>query len=301
LESINNNLLNPFISFVDTEKGFVEENGVRKGVLPQNIKPLKDSFVSMNNIPVTTTLINIDPENPGDLIETLKDRLEEGCIAELLLPLFNAQGQQIGGHVVNLTGYSLGASFKVDDFGDPIPGDTSGLKKLVFHDANHTEFDKDTGQVIPQNDIYDYEITSDGEILIQNYMYGSAGTTTVKLVGAVIECIDLDSDETNFSFSAIPDGELSIIHKQFESLCPQPIGTITVTNNGNVPFDWFRLGIAGTKTTPSAGSLAPGESVVLMVEFTCNPPSDIMGNIRIKAVVGQEEKEISIPVSVDVQ
>ena len=301
LESIANDLLFPYIDHVTDNGGFLMQNGQVKGVLPQNIIPLKKSFVEKNDIPITTMQIDIDPDNPGDLIETLKDRLEEGCIAELLLQLFNAQGQKIGGHMVNLTGYSLGASFKVDDFGDPIPGDTSGLKKLVFHDANHSAQDPETREFVPQNDIYDYDISSDGEILIQNYMYGPPGTTTVKLVGAIVQCIDLDSDETNFSFSAIPDGELSIIHKQFESLCPQPIGTITVTNNGNVPFDWFRLGIAGTKTTPSAGSLAPGESVVLMVEFTCNPPSDIMGNIRIKAVVGQEEKEISIPVSVDVQ
>ena len=301
LESINNNLLNPLISHIDTEEGFIVKNGERKGVGGAKMIPLKESFIKKNNIPVTAMKIDIDPENPGDLIETLKDRLEEGCIAELLLDLVDAQGEKIGGHVVNLTGYSLGASFKVDDFGDPIPGDTSGLKKLVFHDANHTEFDKDTGQVVPQNDIYDYDISSDGEILIQNYMYGSPGTTTVKLVGAIVQCVDLDSDDTNFSFTAIPDGELSIIHKKFVDNCPQPIGTITVTNNGNVPFDWFRLGLAGTKTTPSAGSLAPGESVVLTVEFTCNPPSDIMGEIRIKAVIGQEEMEISIPVSVDVQ
>jgi hypothetical protein len=255
----------------------------------------------MNNIPITTMEVDIDPENPGDLIEGLKDRLEEGCIAELKLLFFNAQGQKIGGHVVNMTGYSLGPSFNVDEFGDPIPGDTSGLKKLVFHDANHTVQDNETGEFIPQNDIYSFEINSEGEILIENYMYGPSGATTVKLVGAIVQCVDLESDETNFELSVTTDGDLSIIHKKFESPCPQPIGTITVTNNGDVPFDWFRLGLAGTKTTPTAGSLAPGESVVLTVEFTCNPPSDIMGNIRIKAVVGQTEQEFSIPVSVDVQ
>ena len=300
LESIANDLLNPFIFHIDNNQGFVMQNGQVKGMMGENIVPLKNSFLEMNSLPIKTTQINIDPENPGDLIEQLKDRLEEGCIAELLLQLFNAQGQKIGGHVVNMTGYSLGSSFNVDDFGDPIPGDTSGLKKLVFHDANHTVQDNETGEFVPQNDIYNFDIIA-GEILIENYMYGSTGTTTVKLVGAIVQCVDLESDETDFSLSVVPDGDLSIVHTKFKSPCPQPIGTITVTNNGNVPFDWFRLGLLGTRTTPSAGSLNPGESVVLTVEFTCVPPSDVMGNIRIKAVVGQTEQEFSVPVSVDVQ
>ena len=302
LESIGNDLLAPYIDHVTNSGGFLLENGQIKGVTGEKIVPLKNSFVENNNIPIKTTEININPENPGDLIETLKDRLEEGCIAELKFQLFNAQGQKLGGHVVTMTGYSLGSAFdKVDEFGDPLPGDSSSTRQIVVHDANHTVFDKETFEVIPQNDVYNYDINSNGEILIQNYTYGLEGTATVKLVGAIVECIDLDSDDTNFSFTAIPDGELSIIHKKFVDNCPQPIGTITVTNNGNVPFDWFRLGLAGTRTTPTAGTLQPGESVVLMVEFTCNPPSDIMGNIRIKAVVGQTEMEISIPVSVDVQ
>jgi len=303
LESINNDLLNPFISFVDTNDGFVKDNtGQRRGILPENIKPLKDSFVSMNNIPVNTTLINIDPENPGDLMETLKDRLEEGCIAELLFQMFNAQGQKIGGHVVNMTGYSLGSAFNnVDEFGDPVPGDTSNTKKIVIHDANHSGPPDESGLPAPQNDIYDYNITPDGDITIENYMYGPNGTATVKLVGAVVECVELDTNDTMFELEVTTDGELSIIHKKFVDNCPQPIGTITIKNTGDVEFDWFRLGLLGTKTTPSAGSLKPGEMVTLMVEFTCNPPSDVMGNIRIKAVVGQTEKEFSFPVSVDVQ
>lgn len=298
IESIGNNLLNPLLNFFGDEGGLLTRNGMVVGVLPQNIVPIKNKFVEMNNIPVKTTEVNIDPMNPGALVEELKDRLEEGCIAELKLDLFNAQGQKIGGHMVNLSGYSLGAEFKTDDFGDPIPG-TAGTKKLVFIDANHTVTDRDTGMIVPQNDVYDYNISGE-DILIQNYMYGPNGTATVKLVGAIIQCVDLDSDETDFSMMVTSD-ELSIIHVVFDSPCPDKIGSITITNDGSVAFDWFRLGQTGTRTTPSAGRLEPGESVMLMVEFTCQVETDINGNITIKAVVGDSEMEVSIPVSVDVR
>lgn len=301
--SIADSLLNPLIIEYGDNNGFVMQNGQIRGVLPQNVVPIKEMFVQKNNIPIKTSEIDIDPENPGDLIEQIKDRLEDGCIAEAKLQLFNAQGQKIGGHMVNITGYSLGQSFdEFDGFGDPpAEGDPSALKKLVFHDANHTVLDNDTGAPIPQNDIYNFDITQQNEILIENYAYGPPGTATVKLVGAIIQCVDVESEETTFDLTVTADGDLSITHIVFQSPCPQPIGTITITNTGDVPFDWFRMGVAGTRTTPPAGSLEPGESVTLTVEFTCDVAKDIMGEIIIKAMVGQNEKEFSFPLSVDVQ
>ncbi len=289
-DSIEGDLFLPLYWEYEEKKGLIiDKNGTVYGAHPDSMVSIKKGFVSHNNLPIETEEIKVDPQNPRDFIKQLKVRLEAGCMVELLWHLFRANGDKIGGHVVNLTGYSLGPAF-----GDPpAQADQNASDILVVHDANHSKTDEN-GAPVPQNDVYSVTINDQNEIIINNYPYGTEGTATTQLIGAIIECVDFD-------FTAMADGDLSVVHLKNEDSCPWFIGAITVTNTGSFAFDWYRMAMPGIKITPTGGALQPGESETLTVEFSCNPLTDINGDIIIKAVAGQAAKSISIPVSVDVQ
>jgi len=85
------------------------------------------------------------------------------------------------------------------------------------------------------------------------------------------------------------------------SSCPQSFGTTTLTNTGNVAVSWSGSPPNGLSMSPSSGSLSPGQSVTIQINFTCAVPYSFTGTVSVSASGTGGSASQSLTVHVTVQ
>ena len=63
------------------------------------------------------------------------------------------------------------------------------------------------------------------------------------------------------------------------SPCPQTFGTATLTNTGTTGLTWSTSPPSGIATSPLSGTLQPGQSVNIAVNFTCSRAQSFSGTL----------------------
>lgn len=64
--------------------------------------------------------------------------------------------------------------------------------------------------------------------------------------------------------------------------CPQPIGTITITNNSSSQsLTWSASSASQLTVSPSSGGLEPNQSVLLSVSFNCSQSTGFSGSVSV--------------------
>lgn len=89
-----------------------------------------------------------------------------------------------------------------------------------------------------------------------------------------------DGGPMDAAVDAGPAGEVSVspeslsfVHVVGVSPCPQPVGSIILTNDTDASVGWTAAPLPRwLLVRPTSGTLAPSESAVVDVEFTCDVP-----------------------------
>ncbi len=104
--------------------------------------------------------------------------------------------------------------------------------------------------------------------------------------------VDISTDPTLIDFT----------HVHATSDHPQPIGSFTITNDGDVPFEYnIESGDPSIAFDLTTGTLNPGESETIQVEFDCNlNPSFSSTTITINAEGTDSNSNLTDSETIDV-
>jgi len=110
------------------EAGFTPAN---EQALKENILAGKNKFVSDNQLPVETTIL--DDADASKIFGLIKEALRDECAVEVLLRVTDEHGNDVGGHIVSVAGF---ADIPAGELG------SEPHRTIVFHDPQ-TETTRD--------------------------------------------------------------------------------------------------------------------------------------------------------------
>lgn len=99
-------------------------------------------------------------------------------------------------------------------------------------------------------------------------------------------------------------GDLGGAHVYGSSPCPQPVGSILVTNTGSAPVT-VEVRTSSTQLYFEGGgpvAVGPGESIEVLVNFNCSSTADISTTLTVAVTPdGGTESTGTIPFALDIQ
>lgn len=119
---------------------------------------------------------------------------------------------------------------------------------------------------------------------------------------------DFDLGDLHVEYSGIGG-----VHSYGSSSCPQPVGSILVTNGGaaaialdvtesSSQLEIWEVDDLGLTTPWVPRDVAPGETVELVVRFNCSATTDVSTDITVSATpAGGATQSDTIPISLDIQ
>lgn len=91
-------------------------------------------------------------------------------------------------------------------------------------------------------------------------------------------------------------------HESGKSPCPQPLGSVRITNNQSSAFTYSATGTDFVEASPLEGEVQPGQTADVALAFTCRSKDSFENTVRLTFVRGfQSLGTRDIRVSVTVQ